>query len=64
MFAHQQTGGTFVKHPRGPVFKAWVLGKFETVNEAVNLLSKGVFVAMFPVVISLLLGSCLTLFRV
>ena len=64
MFAHQQTGGTFVKHPSGPVFKAWVLGKFEIVNEAVKLLSKGAFVAVFLVVISLLLGSCLILFRV
>ncbi len=53
MFARQQTGGTFVKHPSGNNFKAWVLGKFEIANKVVNLLSKGAFLAMFVVVISL-----------
>ncbi len=47
VFAHQQTGGNFAKHPSGMNFKTWALAKFEIVTKALELLSKGAIDKVF-----------------
>ena len=46
VFAHKLTGGTFPKHPGGNSFKSWTMSKLNIVTHAVDLLSKGVFIAV------------------